>query len=216
MCGGDDVAFNKERALEVLQEELNKKGLMRQVPGKHMHRLMVLYVEFLGRFGGGVRPKENADRVRAAERVEQRLEALLAQIREVGRLEHELRGMRAQEEERVRDERERELEDTRKDLEAAKEALKMVAGGFSDAQLGSGLILLGATLAVGLVYLEGHPLETSTTAYIILCMWLANGVVAPIRSLLSRNSRDFIGLVVFCWCINTYMRSWHIFRVLPK
>ena len=49
MCGGDDVAFNKERALEVLQEELYKKGLMRQVPGKHMHRLMVLYVEFLGR-----------------------------------------------------------------------------------------------------------------------------------------------------------------------
>lgn len=189
---------------------------MRQVPGKHMHRSMMLYVEFLGRFGGGIQPRENADRVRAAERGERRLEALLAKSREVRRLEHELRGMRAQEEERVRDERERELEDTRKDLEAAKEALKMVAGGFSDAQLGSGLILLGATLAVGLVYLEGHPLETSTTAHIILCMWLANGVVAPIRSLLSRNSRVFIGLVMFCWCINTYMRSWHIFRVLPK
>lgn len=197
MFGGDDVAFNKERALEVLQEELNKKGLMRQVPGKHMQRSMVLYVEFLGRFGGGVLPRENADRVRAAERGEQRLEALLAKSREVRRLEHELRGMRAQEEERVRDERERELEDTRKNLEAAKEALKIAAGGFPDAQLGSGLMMLGATLDVGLVYVEGHRLEPSTTAQIILCPWLANGRVAPIRSLLSRRYRVFIGLVMF-------------------
>ena len=73
----------------------------------------------------------------------------------------------------------------------------MAAGGFPDAQLGSGLMMLGATLAVGLVYLEGHPLETSTTAQIFFCMWLANGVVAPIRSLLSRSSRVFIGLAMF-------------------
>ena len=198
MFGGDDVALYKERALEMLQEELNKNGLLRQVPGMHMQRLMVLYVEFLGRFSGGLQPKENADRVRAAERGEQRLEALLAMSREVRSLEHDLREMRAQEEERVRDERERELRDTRKDLEAAREALKDAAGGFSDAQLSSDMMMLGATLAVGLVYLEGHPLGTSTIAQIVLHMWLTNGVVAPTRSLLSM-SRVYLSLLLFAW-----------------
>ena len=171
MLGGDDVAFNKEKALEELQEELAKKRLMRPVPNKHMLRLMVLYVEFLGRFSGGIRPIENADRVRAAEKWNQRLEDLLEKSKEVQRLENELRVSRAREEERVRGERERKLKSVKRELEVARAALKDAAGGFRDGRIGSALMVLGAMIYV-LTWTLPSELSLALVRVVIFCMVL--------------------------------------------
>ncbi len=48
--GGDRATFARKNALDVLQNGLEKEGLVAPAPGKHMHRVMVLYEEFLNRF----------------------------------------------------------------------------------------------------------------------------------------------------------------------
>lgn len=56
MFGGEAAAFDKKKALDVLVNGLGREGLTCAVPGKHMHRIMVLYEEFLNQFCDASQP----------------------------------------------------------------------------------------------------------------------------------------------------------------
>ena len=96
--GGDRAAFARKDALDVLQNGLEKEGLLAPAKGKHMHRVMVLYQEFLDQFCDHPEPPPpDADRQQA------RIQELRDLMRERQELEHVL------EESRVSAARRREL-----------------------------------------------------------------------------------------------------------
>ena len=76
MFGGDAATFDRRKALDVLVNGLEREGLTGPVPGKHMHRIMVLYEEFLNQFCDAPQPM---DRLAASEARELELIELLRQ-----------------------------------------------------------------------------------------------------------------------------------------
>ena len=123
--------FEKDKALEVLRNGAEREGLGGRVAGKHMHRLMVLYEEFLTRFCDHPPPPTttttttgDADRLAAAEGRLRELLDVMGESQEAQRRLDETRELRAQQEEIARNERERELSDVRRRLEEAERQAK--------------------------------------------------------------------------------------------
>ena len=117
--------FEKEKALEVLRNGLEREGLVGKVAGKHMHRLMVLYEEFLTQFCDHPLPTAgDADRLAVAEERVRDLLDVMGESQEARRRLDETRELRAQQEEVIRNERERELNDVKRRLEEAERQAK--------------------------------------------------------------------------------------------
>ncbi|CAF9926367.1 MAG: hypothetical protein ALECFALPRED_003428 [Alectoria fallacina] len=136
MMFGKDLAvvFSKDKALEVLQNGLEREGLRLTGPaaaGKHMHRLMILYEEFLTQFCVHPQPTTtttttgDADRLAGAEERVRELLDMMSETQEARRRLDEARELRAQQEESAaRSERERELNDVKRGLEEAEKQAK--------------------------------------------------------------------------------------------
>ncbi|CAF9905767.1 hypothetical protein IMSHALPRED_003969 [Imshaugia aleurites] len=120
MFGGGGASFEKKRALDVLENGLQKEGLTGAVEGKHMHRVMVLYEEFLSRFCEGVEGESDAERLAAAEGSVQELLRMMDRRQELQRRVDETREAREQAEERFRESQEQELEIVKGALEEAR------------------------------------------------------------------------------------------------
>ena len=128
------VVFSKDKALEVLQNGLEREGLRLTGPaaaGKHMHRLMILYEEFLTQFCVHPQPTTtttttgDADRLAGAEERVRELLDMMSETQEARRRLDEARELRAQQEESAaRSERERELNDVKRGLEEAEKQAK--------------------------------------------------------------------------------------------
>lgn len=125
MFGGDVTTFSKKKALDVLQNGLEREGLMGPVPGKHMHRIMILYEEFLSQFCNNPQPTTgDAHRLADAEaRVEELLD-VIGETQDLRREMEEARASRAQLEEIARNERENELRDVKAELEEVRKQEK--------------------------------------------------------------------------------------------
>ena len=122
--------FEKEKALEVLRNGVERDGLGGRVAGKHMHRLMVLYEEFLIQFCDHPPPPPtttttgDADRLAVAEERLRELLDVMSESQEARRRLDETRELRAQREEIARNERDRELSNVRRRLEEAEREAK--------------------------------------------------------------------------------------------
>lgn len=121
MFGGDSDTFSKKKALDVLQNGLEREGLNGPVPGKHMHRIMVLYDEFLSQFCNDLQlTTGDARRLASAEaRVDELLD-VISEAQDLQRGMEEAQTSRAQLEEVLRIERENELRDVKVELEDAR------------------------------------------------------------------------------------------------
>ena len=96
MFGGEAAAFDKKKALDVLMNGLERKELTGPVPGKHMHRTMVLYEEFLNQFCDAPQPP---DRLAASEARVRELGNLLIRRGELDRVIEESRDLEARRQE---------------------------------------------------------------------------------------------------------------------
>ena len=145
MFGGDDGGsaggFSKQKALGVLQNVLEKEGLLASgeagtttttppAGGKHWHRVMVLYDEFLTQYCE--RAAGDVDRVAAAEARTDGILDLLAQ-REISlrRLE-EARDAVTRAQDAARSEAETRARDAERALEEARRELAEVKGELED------------------------------------------------------------------------------------
>ena len=249
MFGGNPETFSKEKALDVLQNGLEREGLIGPVPGKHMHRVMVLYDEFLSQFCNDPQPTMgDVSRLASAEARIEELLAVITTSRDLRREIEEAQASRAQLEEVLRNGREVELidvkveleearkieQETRKELEHLEKELEHERSGglkiakdlavanvelkditmeleetrtdllktkkdlHAAASLALVDILLGMTIALVMVRLEGHVSRLSITSEIVLYLWLLHGVIAVIQSRATKRSWVFFGLVVFC------------------
>ena len=120
MFGGDRATFAKKKALDVLQNGLEREGLVGPVGGKHVHRIMVLYEEILNQFCDQPQPVEDADRLAAAEARVQELRDVISETQELRRQIDEAQAASARLKEAARQEREKELKDVKGELEEVK------------------------------------------------------------------------------------------------
>lgn len=140
MFGGGEErkGFEKNMALDVLLNGLEKEGLTGPSKGKHMHRIMVLYEEFLSQFCDQAPPTPmgDADRLAAAEERIRRLRDVLRDSQEVSRMREELRGSEARRLELARSEAERELRDVKEEVRGVREELRESREALQDAEDG--------------------------------------------------------------------------------
>ena len=131
MFGGDRAAFSKHKALDVLQRGVEREGPVAPPAagaGKHMHRIMVLYEEFLSQFCDRPPPVEDAERLVVAEARVEELQDALSELVDLRRQIDEAQAARARREEAARAERERELEDVKGELEAVRQRWEEARG----------------------------------------------------------------------------------------
>lgn len=132
--GGDDrKGFEKNMALDVLLNGLEKEGLTGPCKGKHMHRIMVLYEEFLGQFCDEP-AMDDADGLAAAEERVRALRNLLRDTQELSRMQEELQGSEARRLELAREEAEREARDVKEELRGIREELRESREALRDAE----------------------------------------------------------------------------------
>lgn len=123
MFVGEAAAFEKKKALDVLMNGLEREGLMGSVPGKHMHRIMVLYEEFLNQFCDAPQPP---DQLAASEARVHELEDILTRSLELDRVLEESRELEARRQESEISELKGRLEAVHKDRGEVIEELQRV------------------------------------------------------------------------------------------
>lgn len=136
MFGADRGArLEKDKALLVLQNGLEREGLTGPVVGKHMHRIMVLYEEFLNQFCDEPPPMTgDADRLAAAEERVQELRDVVRERQELDRVLEESRVLEARRQELARSEAEKELRDVKEELWGVKEELRVSKEGLQEVE----------------------------------------------------------------------------------
>lgn len=132
--GDERKAFEKNMVLDVLLHGLEKEGLTGPSKGKHMHRIMVLYEEFLGRFCDEPPPVDDAERLADAMESVRGLRDLLRESQELRLRQEELRGSEARRVELAREEAEREVRDVREVLRGVREELRGTEKALKDAE----------------------------------------------------------------------------------
>lgn len=123
MLGGETTASEKKKALDLLVNGLEREGLTGPVPGKHMHRIMVLYEEFLNQFCDAPQPP---DRLAASEARVRELGNLLIRSQELDRVIEESRDLEARRQESEISELKRRLSAICKDRAELIEELQKV------------------------------------------------------------------------------------------
>ncbi|KAL9067801.1 MAG: hypothetical protein Q9161_006619 [Pseudevernia consocians] len=198
IVGRDRATFAKKKALDVLQNRLEREGLVGLVGGKHVHRIMVLYEEFLNQFCDQPQPVEDADRLTAAEARVQELRDVISETQERRRQIDEAQAASARLEEAARQEREKELKDVKGELEEVKKRWEETKSLKAMASSIWVFVLVVMTTTAVLVHFEGHVFDKSTSSMAVLGMWIVHCVVAVIRSRPSRKSWMIFGLVLCC------------------
>lgn len=126
MFGKDLATFTRKSSLDLLQNGLEKEGLILPVAGKHMDRIMILYEEFLYQFCDQPPPRGNADRLAAAEARVRDLRGVMRERVDLDRELEESRRLVRLREGMARIKLERELERVRDELRAVKDELREV------------------------------------------------------------------------------------------
>lgn len=133
--------FDKGKAIDVLLNGLEKEGLTGPSKGKHMHRIMVLYEEFLGLFCEQPKPPTtttmttgDAARLEAAGERERRLRDLVRDSQELHRVLEEPRALQTRRQELARSEAERELRDVKEEVRGVREELLESREALQDAE----------------------------------------------------------------------------------
>ncbi|KAF6241348.1 hypothetical protein HO173_000058 [Letharia columbiana] len=123
MFGGDPATFSKKNALDVLLNGLEREGLTGTVAGKHMHRVMFLYEEFLKQFCEQAQPTALEDLNLSADE-EARMQDYVREREELERGLEESRVSLARRQELARSEAERKLKDVKEELQVVEEELQ--------------------------------------------------------------------------------------------